>query len=101
LKLSLEDILLCIQTDFKDIKRDLNDLKVSQTEIKGEIKTLDERLTGQIHALDEKFSGEIKTLGEKLIVGTRNHKGEGPESSVNWDQIKWNYPVNRDRIKWK
>ncbi len=29
-----------------------------------------------------------------LAVATRNNKRVGPESSVFWDQIKWNYPMS-------
>lgn len=45
-EIKLEDILVGIQKDLKEIRDDLTDLKVSQAEIKGEIKTLDEKLSG-------------------------------------------------------
>ncbi|MFM6619638.1 MAG: hypothetical protein ACKPJO_30625, partial [Dolichospermum sp.] len=44
----------------------LNKLEIGQTELSGEIKTLDKKLSGEIKTLDEKLSGEIKTLDEKL-----------------------------------
>jgi predicted nucleic acid-binding Zn-ribbon protein len=41
---------------------DLNYLKVSQVEIKGDIKALDEKLSGQIKTLDERVNGIGKRL---------------------------------------
>jgi predicted nucleic acid-binding Zn-ribbon protein len=61
-EIKLEDILVSIQKDLKEIRDDLTDLKVSQAEIKGEIKTLDEKLSGQIKTLDEKVTGIGKRL---------------------------------------
>ena len=61
-EIKLEDILVSIQKDLKEIRDDLTDLKVSQAEIKGEIKTLDEKLSGQVKALDEKVTGIGKRL---------------------------------------
>jgi hypothetical protein len=62
-----------IETDLKEIftkldqrldrmETSLNDLKVSQAEIRGDIKALDEKLTGQIKTLDEKATGISKRL---------------------------------------
>ena len=71
-EIKLEDILVSIQKDLKDIRDDLTDLKVSQVEIKGEIKALDEKLSGQVKILDEKLSGQVKTLDEKVTgIGKR------------------------------
>jgi chromosome segregation ATPase len=61
-EIKLEDILVSIQKDLKEIRDDLTDLKVSQAEIKGEIKTLDEKLSGQVKTLDEKVTGIGKRL---------------------------------------
>ena len=61
-EIKLEDILVGIQKDLKEIRDDLTDLKVSQAEIKGEIKTLDEKLSGQVKTLDEKVTGIGKRL---------------------------------------
>ena len=61
-EIKLEDILINIQKDLKEIRDDLTDLKVSQAEIKGEIKTLDEKLSGQVKTLDEKVTGIGKRL---------------------------------------
>jgi len=71
-EIKLEDILVSIQKDLGDLKNGVNDLKVFQAEIKGEIKTLDEKLTGQITALDQRLTGQIKTLDEKVSgIGKR------------------------------
>jgi chromosome segregation ATPase len=65
-EIKLEDILVAIQKDLNDLKNGVNDLKVSQAEIKGEIKTLDEKLTGQITALDQRLTGQITALDQRL-----------------------------------
>ena len=44
----------------------LTKLEVGQAEIKGDLKTTDEKLSGQIKAVDEKLSGQIKAVDEKL-----------------------------------
>ena len=45
-EIKLEDVLVSIQKDLKEIRDDLTDLKVSQAEIRGDIKVLDEKVTG-------------------------------------------------------
>ena len=55
-----------LDTRLNKIDDRLNNLEVGQSELKGEIKTLDERLSGEIKTLDKKLSGEIKVLDEKL-----------------------------------
>ncbi|AGF53478.1 unknown protein (plasmid) [Synechocystis sp. PCC 6803] len=62
----LAQILERIDGKLDRIEKDISDIKVSQAEVKGEIRTLDERLSGQIKATDEKLSGQIKTTDEKL-----------------------------------
>ncbi|MEB3228197.1 MAG: hypothetical protein VKJ27_07415 [Synechocystis sp.] len=62
----LAKILERIDGKLDRIETDLSDLKVSQVEIKGEIKTMDKKLSGQITSLDEKLSGQIKSVDEKL-----------------------------------
>lgn len=58
----LKDILAKIDARLDRIEGTLNDLKISQAEIKGEINALDEKLSGQIKALDEKTTGIGKRL---------------------------------------
>jgi archaellum component FlaC len=68
---------LVIETDLKDIftkidqrlermEQGINDLKLGQSEIKGEVKSLSTELKGDINTLDEKLSGQIKALDERL-----------------------------------
>jgi chromosome segregation ATPase len=64
----LEDVLVSIQKDLKEIRDDLTDIKVSQAEIRGEVKTLDEKLSGQIKTLDEKVTGIGKRLENQEFV---------------------------------
>lgn len=42
----LKEVLGAIQGELKEIRNDLTDLKVSQAEIRGDIRTLDEKVTG-------------------------------------------------------
>ncbi len=42
---------------FNSLQRDGSDFKIAQMEIRGEIRTLDERLSGEIRTLDERLAG--------------------------------------------
>jgi phage host-nuclease inhibitor protein Gam len=53
----LKEILNRIDQKIDNIQRDVTDLKISVTELKGEIRTVDERLSGQINTLDTKIDG--------------------------------------------
>ncbi|MFM7578930.1 MAG: DUF4164 domain-containing protein, partial [Microcystaceae cyanobacterium] len=61
-EVKLEDILAKIDSRLENIENGLTDLKISQVEIKGEIKALDEKLSGQVKTLDEKVTGMGKRL---------------------------------------
>ena len=50
---SLEAVLTRIEGKLDRIDERLTKLEIGQTEIKGEIRALDERLSGEIRALDE------------------------------------------------
>ena len=58
-EIKLEDILVSIQKDLKEIRDDLTDIKVSQAR-------MEEKLSGQIQTLDEKLSGQISVVEEKV-----------------------------------
>jgi archaellum component FlaC len=62
----LKDIFTKIDQRLERMEQGINDLKLGQSDIKGDIKALDERLGGQIKALDEKLSGKINTLDTKV-----------------------------------
>ncbi|MEB3192985.1 MAG: hypothetical protein VKL42_21795 [Snowella sp.] len=62
IEVKLEDVLAKIDSRLEHIENGLMDLKISQVEIKGEIKALDEKLSGQIKTLDEKVTGIGKRL---------------------------------------
>lgn len=61
-EVDLGKILEKIDSRLERIEENLNALKVSQAEIKGEIRSLDEKLSGQIKTLDEKVTG----LGKRI-----------------------------------
>ena len=62
----LADILNEIRQDLKSIDNRLGKLEVNQAEIKGEIKSVDEKLSGQIKSVDERLSGQIEVLTERI-----------------------------------
>ena len=66
IEVELKDVLNGINQKLDVIQKDVNDLKLGQAEIKGDIKALDERLSGKVTNLDEKFSGKISTLDTKV-----------------------------------
>jgi len=62
----IASILGEIRQDLKGINDRLGKIEIGQAEIKGQIKSVDERLSGKIEALDEKLSGQIKSVDERL-----------------------------------
>jgi predicted nuclease with TOPRIM domain len=62
----LKELLNRIDQKIDNIQKDVTDLKIGVAELKGEIKTVDERLSGQIKTVDERLSGQIKTVDERL-----------------------------------
>jgi chaperonin cofactor prefoldin len=75
----LKDVLSKLDQRLDRIEADLTILKLGQVELKGDIKTLDEKVSGDIKTLDEKVSGDIKTLDEKISgdIKTLNEKVSG------------------------
>jgi phage host-nuclease inhibitor protein Gam len=71
-EIKLEDVLVSIQKDLKEIRDDLTDLKVNQArmeeKLSGQIQTLDQKLSGQNKALDEKVTGLSKRLENQEFV---------------------------------
>ncbi len=55
-----------INQKLEKIDERLTKIEVGQAEIRGEIRTLDEKLSGQIETLDKKLSGQIETLSTKI-----------------------------------
>jgi chromosome segregation ATPase len=53
----LKEILNRIDQKLDSVQRDVTDLKLGISELKGEIKIVDERLSGQINTLDTKVEG--------------------------------------------
>jgi uncharacterized protein (DUF849 family) len=67
-EIKLEDVLVSIQKDLKEIRDDLTDLKVSQAEIRGDIKVLDEKVTGIAKRLENQEFVSKGILGGLLLV---------------------------------
>jgi hypothetical protein len=55
-----------IRLDQRKILEEVNTVKLGQSNLSGEIRSLDEKLSGEIRTLDKKLSGEIRTLDERL-----------------------------------
>ena len=67
-EIKLEDVLVSIQKDLKEIREDLTDLKVSQAEIRGDIKVLDEKVTGIGKRLENQEFVSKGILGGLLLI---------------------------------
>jgi chromosome segregation ATPase len=63
LKLSVSELNGEVKSLSVELKGEIKNLS---TEVKGEIKALDEKLSGQITNLDEKLGGKINTLDTKV-----------------------------------
>ena len=64
----LKEILGKLDNHLERIDNRLSNLELNQTEIKGEIKILDEKLSGQISILDEKITGIDKRLDNQEFI---------------------------------
>ncbi|MFM7191879.1 MAG: DUF4164 domain-containing protein [Microcystaceae cyanobacterium] len=79
----LEDVLTKIDNRLERIENELINLKVSQTEIRGDIKTLDEKVTGLGKRLEnQEFvnRGILTALIVALIAGAAKFLGLMPNS---------------------
>jgi hypothetical protein len=65
---SLAAILTRLEGKMDNLQKDVTDLKIGQTEIKGEIKALDERLTTEIKGLNERVKYQEFTNRGILIA---------------------------------
>ena len=82
-EIKLEDVLVSIQKDLKEIRDDLTDLKVSQAEIRGDIKVLDEKVTGIGKRLENQEFVSKGILGGLLLIvlgGAAKYFGFVPKS---------------------
>ncbi|MFN9318176.1 MAG: DUF4164 domain-containing protein, partial [Microcystis sp.] len=55
---SLEAVLTRIEGKIDSLQRDVNKLEIGQSELKGEIKALDERLTTEIKGLTARVANQ-------------------------------------------
>jgi chromosome segregation ATPase len=65
---SLEAVLTRIEGKIDSLQRDVNKLEIGQSELKGEIKTLDERLTTEIKGLTARVANQEFTNRGILIA---------------------------------
>ncbi|MFM7717591.1 MAG: DUF4164 domain-containing protein [Microcystis sp.] len=65
---SLETVLTRIEGKIDSLQRDVNKLEIGQSELKGEIKALDERLTTEIKGLTVRVANQEFTNRGILIA---------------------------------
>ena len=65
---SLEAVLTRIEGKIDSLQKDVNKLEIGQSELKGEIKTLDERLTTEIKGLTARVANQEFTNRGILIA---------------------------------
>ncbi|MFM7876198.1 MAG: DUF4164 domain-containing protein [Microcystis panniformis] len=65
---SLEAVLTRIEGKIDSLQRDVNKLEIGQSELKGEIKALDERLTTEIKGLSARVANQEFTNRGILIA---------------------------------
>ena len=65
---SLEVVLTRIERKIDSLQRDVNKLEIGQSELKGEIKALDERLTTEIKGLTARVANQEFTNRGILIA---------------------------------
>ncbi|MBD2602272.1 MULTISPECIES: DUF4164 domain-containing protein [Microcystis] len=65
---SLEAVLTRIEGKIDSLQRDVNKLEIGQSELKGEIKALDERLTTEIKGLTARVANQKFTNRGILIA---------------------------------
>jgi chromosome segregation ATPase len=80
----LKDVLAKIDQRLERMEQGQNELKLSVSELKGEVKNLGTELKGEVNTFDEKFSGQITNLDEKLSgkINTLDPKVDGLSTRV-------------------
>jgi chromosome segregation ATPase len=80
----IAEILSEVRQELRGINDRLGKLEVGQAEIRGDIKSVDERLGGQIKNVDEKLSGQIRNVDEKLSgqIKTLDEKVSGQKEAL-------------------
>ena len=62
----IAEVLKKLDSRLDKIDERLNRIEIGQSEIRGDLKAMDERLSGQIKAVDERLSGQIKAVNVQL-----------------------------------
>jgi chromosome segregation ATPase len=80
----LKDIFIKIDQRLERMEQGQNDLKLSVSELKGEVKSLSAELKGEVKNLSTELKGEIKNLDEKLggKINTLDTKVDGLSTRV-------------------
>jgi predicted nuclease with TOPRIM domain len=65
-EVDLKEILGQINQKLDHIQRDVTDIKLELTEVKGDVKRLEDKIDGLEKRLDEKIDGVEKRLEEKI-----------------------------------
>ncbi|GBD51974.1 MAG: hypothetical protein DWQ53_04875 [Microcystis flos-aquae DF17] len=65
-EVELKDFLIQINQKLDNLQKDVTDIKIELSEVKGEIKRLEEKIDGVEKRLEEKIDGVEKRLEEKI-----------------------------------
>ena len=68
IEIELKDIFTKIDQRLDRIEQGQNELKLSVSELKGDINTLDEKLSGKINTLDTKVDGLSTRVGNQEFL---------------------------------
>jgi chromosome segregation ATPase len=66
IEVELKDIITKIDQRLERMEQGQNELKLSVSELKGDVNALAEKLSGDIKNIDEKLGGKINTLDTKV-----------------------------------
>jgi archaellum component FlaC len=94
IEVELKDVLTKIDQRLERIEQGQNELKLDLSELKGDIRTLDEKLSGRINTLDTKVDGLSTRVGNqefllRTIVGGLILIILGGAA-----KMFWNFPAN-------
>jgi DNA repair exonuclease SbcCD ATPase subunit len=62
----LKELLTRMDQRLERIEQNITDLKVGQSELRADIRALEERLSGKIEAIDERLTRKIEVIDERL-----------------------------------
>ncbi|WP_373545774.1 hypothetical protein [Chamaesiphon sp.] len=90
----LKDIFIKIDNRLDRMEQGINELKLGQSEIKGDIKALDERLSGKIANLETKVDGLATRVSSQEFLSRTIVGGLVLIILGGAAKMFWNFPVS-------